>query len=377
MKKLALFITLFSLILVLGLCSCGKKPTEGLRYNLLPDKTYEVSIGEATEVEEIVIPSTYKDVEVTKIGDFGFFGATSIESVRLPKTITSIGESAFEGCTSLKKINFPDSLTDIGIFAFASCEALEEAVLPEGMSKIGDGAFCGCTGLKAVKITSMEIYSLGASLLADCTSLEEVTVPFVGRARSSDDGFKYIFGGIAPKTIKSVKILSGELKDGAFKGFSSIEKIEITKEVADAGIVKEAFKGCTSLKYNEYGNCLYLGSKKEKHLALIQAESTDIKTCKIAKGTKIICQGAFEGCENLEKIKLGKNVEIIKTGAFKNCRNLQDIYIPEGVKRIEEDAFNGCIRLTIHCESEEMPKGEGFLWSKDWNPLNRPVVWGE
>lgn len=377
MKKLTIFIALLTLIIVFCLCSCAGTPTEGLKYNLLSDGTYEVSIGSATDVSKMVIPKTVSEKPVTKIAEFGFAGATNIESVSLPKTITIIGESAFEGCTSLKKINIPSSVSTVGIFAFSSCESLEKITLPEEIKELGDGAFCGCTGLEEISIPSVEIKSLGASLLADCTSVESITVPFVGASKDSDTDLKYIFGDVAPEALTSVKILSGKIEDGDFKNLGSIEKIEITDEVASAGISKDAFGGCVSLQYNEYKNGLYLGSKKNKHIALIEAKNTDIESCKIAKGTKIICQSAFEGCEKIEEIKLGKNVERIETGAFKGCKNLQSVYIPRGVKVIEEDAFNGCIRLTIKCESEETPREEGYSWSSDWNPLNRPVVWGE
>lgn len=377
MKKLSIFIALLSLILVLCLCSCNRTPTEGLKYKLLSDNTYEVSIGNAKGAEKIVVPEIVSEKPVTKIADFGFLGETNIKSVYLPKTVTAIGESAFEGCSGLEKIKLPKSITKIGIFGFAYCTSLEEIKLPREMTIIGDGAFADCTGLKKIEIPSESISSLGGTLLSGCTSLESVTLPFVGSAKKCEEGFDYVFGGDIPKFIKHVKILGGSLKDGDFKGMKALEMVEITDEVAEAGVSKDAFYGCTSLKYNEYKGCVYLGSKDNKYVALIKAKSTDIESCKISRKTRIICRNAFEGCDKLESVKLGKNVVRIEDGAFKDCKNLQSIYIPKSVKYIEEGVFNGCIRLTIHCEAEKAPSGQDGSFSKEWNPLNRPVVWGE
>ena len=37
-----------------------------------------------------------------------------------------------------------------------------------------------------------------------------------------------------------------------------------------------------------------------------------------------------------------------------------------------ESAFKLCDTLTIYCEAESQPDG----WNSNWNPNNRPVVWG-
>jgi hypothetical protein len=39
---------------------------------------------------------------------------------------------------------------------------------------------------------------------------------------------------------------------------------------------------------------------------------------------------------------------------------------------VYEEAFAGCNSLTIYCEAQSQPSG----WASNWNPDNRPVVWG-
>ena len=55
---------------------------------------------------------------VTKIGDFAFYGCSSLTSVTIPKSVTEIGNWAFSGCSALTSITIPESVTEIGKGAF-------------------------------------------------------------------------------------------------------------------------------------------------------------------------------------------------------------------------------------------------------------------
>ena len=119
MKKLFLAL-LLGMTLALAFTSCGpvedpgkpsddsKVGTEGLSYQLLEDGNYAVSVGTATKVSNIVIPSTYNGKRVTVILDNGFADCTMLKSITVPDSITYIGDSAFDYCLELKSVHISD-----------------------------------------------------------------------------------------------------------------------------------------------------------------------------------------------------------------------------------------------------------------------------
>ena len=70
-------------------------------------------------VTELVIPDS-----VTSIGNYAFYGCSSLTSITIPDSVTSIGGSAFYNCSSLTNITIPDDVTSIGYSAFYNCSSL-------------------------------------------------------------------------------------------------------------------------------------------------------------------------------------------------------------------------------------------------------------
>ena len=68
-------------------------------------ESYYTLIGLASEENnlDIVIPSTYNDLPVKKIGDKAFQNCQNVNSVIVPDSVTEIGRNAFEYCSLLKK----------------------------------------------------------------------------------------------------------------------------------------------------------------------------------------------------------------------------------------------------------------------------------
>lgn len=130
---------------------------------------------------EIIIPSTYNDLPVTKIGSRAFYACKKIESIIIPEGIKTIGSTAFFHCENLKCVQFPQSLYSIGESAFEGCDSLEEVYIPDA-TEIGWEAFYECENLTSVGIgVESEGIVIGASTIdcyafSKCPNLETVTL---------------------------------------------------------------------------------------------------------------------------------------------------------------------------------------------------------
>ena len=231
------------------------------------------------------------------IGDFMFCKCGNLQNIVLPQNVTSIGNNAFEGCTSTS-INIPESVTYIGDYAFQNCIALASVTIYSGITSIGGNAFSGCETLTSVTISDLsawfKIYfrnaaasplCYGAKLYLNDQLLTELTIP---------------------ENIT-------EIKDYAFYGCSSIEKVIISDNVTSIG--KNVFSCCDALSSVTIGN-----------------------------GVTSISEAVFQGCRALTSIVIPDNVTSIGKNAFQNCDALTSIIIPDNVTSIGSGAFYNVFR---------------------------------
>ena len=173
------------------------------------------------------------------IGNYAFYGCTSLAAIDIPASVTSIGENAFYGCTSLTAVTLHDGLQSIGDYAFYGCTSLKDVTLPAGLQSIGDNAFCVCSALTAIDIPA-SVTSIGAGAFDGCSSLAAVTL---------HDGLKsigdYAFDGCTsltairiPGTVKTVGMYS-------FQDCSALASLELAEGVKELGLL--AFRNCSAL----------------------------------------------------------------------------------------------------------------------------------
>ena len=349
-----------------------------------------------SSLTNITIPTS-----VTSIGYGAFYGCISLTSIVIPTSVTSIGDWAFMDCISLTSISLPfvgasrtatgtsalfgyifgttsyiptslktviiTDATTIGYGAFSGCSGLTSIIIQEGVTSIGDYAFSGCSSLTSITIPN-SVTSIGCEAFGGCSRLTSITIP--NSVTSIDN---YAFSGCSSLTSITIPSSVTSIGNGTFDGCSSLTSITIPSSVTSIG--ERAFSGCSSLTSISlpfvgasrtatgtsalfgyiFGDTPYTGgnSTNQYYASSIYSCSTyyiptSLKTVIITDATKI------------------------GYGAFYSCSRLTSIIIPEGVTSIGDKAFYGCSSLTIYAEASSKPAG----WHSNWNPSNRPVVWG-
>ncbi len=69
-----------------------------------------------------------------------------------------------------------------------------------------------------------------------------------------------------------------------------------------------------------------------------------------------IREGAFSGCERLERIRLSTHLLVIRKNAFQGCISLSDVALPASLKELDKGAFSAC---------PEIPSVTDFLRRKE------------
>lgn len=165
-------------------------------FMLSKDETYYTLLGLASEENnlDIVIPSTYNNLPVKKIGDKAFrgcwninsvivpdsvteigsyaFSETSLNSISLPNTIETIKYHCFSSSSSLLSIDIPDSVKTIEYYAFYNCYNLSDITLSNRLTKIDWRAF-ECSGISSIVI-GKSINCIGSNAFSNCNNLKSV-----------------------------------------------------------------------------------------------------------------------------------------------------------------------------------------------------------
>ncbi len=275
--------------------------------------TYDANAARSNAEEAVIkdgvlteISGDVKDVidlrektEITAIGANAFSGKTAITYVMLPKTVTSLGDGAFQGCTALKGVSIPSRLVTVGDNAFSGCSALTQIALPNSVTEIGANAFKGDSRLFMVNMVSAEyskLTTIESNAFEGCSSLEFFC---------SDE--KYYL----PDSITMIK-------DYAFKDCSKFDRVRMSDKIASLGV-------------GAYQDCI------------------GIEELVLSSGLENIPENAFAGCRSLGYVEFGNaniNITTIISGyAFKDCKKLGSVELPDQIGRVCTNAFAGCTAL--------------------------------
>ena len=261
-------------------CECGDKYVDTYVDKLPPSLRFD---------------SVYRGGDVVGYSVSAYTGKQYVDVV-VPAThegkpVLSVKANGFANSTSLKSIELPEGVTSIGNSAFSGCKNLKSINMPDSLETIDDYAFYQCGALESVTFSEESVLNRMGVLVFAYSGIKNITVP--SSLTSCGNGI---------------------------------------------------FEGCNSLGYNEYSNALYVGNSVNPYVILVKAKDTDIASCEIYDGTKIILNSAFINCTRLTDIVIPDSVLIIQTYAFYKS-GLRSITVGKSLSLIEDFAFDECYSL--------------------------------
>jgi len=320
------------------------------------------------------ISSVVLSGNITSLGDYAFYGCSSLESIIIPDSVTSIGNSAFYGCSSLESITIPDSVTSIGNNAFRNCSSLTSITIPDSVTSIGYSAFSGCSNLTSITIPD-SVTSIGNYAFYDCSSLTSITIPD-SVTSIGNDAFRECTNLVSitiPDNVTSIG-------DYAFYGCSRLTSIKIPDSVTSIGVY--AFYNCSALKDVYYsGTSVDWGKIAKGGTSNNNLTNATIHCKNAAYGKNPIW--TFEGSTltisdsgamsnwtsttvpwknytaNISSVVISGDIASIGDYAFYGCSSLTSITIPGSVTSIGNYAFYGCSAL-----KDVYYSGTGVNWGK-------------
>ena len=293
------------------------------------------------------LPELYVGEQVKVIESYAFFNCKSLQKIILSSEVEHIDDYAFFGCNELREVVFSDDLRHIGEYAFFGV-GLEKLKLPEGTARIDVYAFSGCKSLEKVELP-VSITHMGHSVFANCNSLTEITIPFLGASRedSSSAYLGYAFGAptdpreqgsVIPPSLRKVTVKGGwTVADYAFSGCEYLSIVEFPGSITRMG--HSVFANCNSLTEITIP---FLGASREDlstaYLGYAFGTPTDpleqsslvpSSLYKVTvKGGSTVADHAFAGCKDLGIVELPESITSMGRAVFENCNSLSQITLP-------------------------------------------------
>ena len=352
--------------------------TKNLKYTLLEDKSgYEVSMGNANLLGNVIIPDYYKSLPVKRVADYAFaeyklhqafpdpstgYGCnTWTTGIRLPGTITEIGREAFGYCIVLEKINLPKGLKLIGESAFTWDLRLPEISIPDGVKRIEEGLFTGCQSLAKIKFPTDIEYFASADVVRDTAWLssqpkglvilnDKIVVAYKDTESNVVDGLPDGVEEIVPRAFFATGIKAFSMDkwikvgDNAFSSCKYLTSVTLPDD-------------CTEIPTAMFSNCIRLNEiaipSGVKEIGARAFSGTGLTGVEIPFGCEVIGGGAFLSCESLARVVIPSTVTKIGGFAFSNTAIGGDLVLEQSID-FGEGVFKNCVNINtvkINCET--------------------------
>lgn len=248
----------------------------------------------------------------------GSSAQASGKEVKLIVNSKSIGQYAFYGLSTVTDVTIPDSPSSINDYAFYGFVSPFSLNLTAA-SKIGEKAFYGCTGVTKINLPVAK--EIGAEAFYGCTAAKEINAP-----------------------------AATSIGNSAFENCSAAEKIYIGASNITWGSEGRYFAGCTSCTELFLGNINFpnnksvmqnLGRGKEVHMTL----GKNISTISTLHETYV---GSGMGKVTLD-LEENSQLSNVAANAFKDTSYLKEVDFSNSEKNMTfgANAFNNCANIEV------------------------------
>ena len=307
------------------------------------------------EITELIIPDG-----VTSIGDYAFYGCSSLKTIVVGTGVLSIGSGQTRPVKTIWLTNTPPSgysnlAGEINYVANEQYGSMSNKKVYKYLSSMFE-----VDGITYIPVNPSE----RTCDVIDCnydSTLNDIkineTVSYKNIAMKVNEIMPYSFYG--NKYIKNIFLKNnGGVGEYAFYKCASLQEASISN---NGSIGSKAFASCTALQKATISNNGVIDSE-----AFYNCESLTTATlgdsikslggyafrdCKlleeiiIPNAVKTIGEYCFENCSAMNKAIIGNSVETINKYAFKGCLSLPELTIPKSATSIDNYAFSGCTGL--------------------------------
>ena len=341
---------------------------------------------------------------VTYIGNYAF-EQTGLTSIVIPANCDHVVDGAFFNCTSLRSMTIRSSIKTtangndhyrLGWFFAPNSVSTDDNTtqwIPNSLKEvvvdcasIPDYAFKNCTAIERI-VVKESVTSIGAGAFMGCSSLKELTVPYVG-AQATDTSAKaklgyfftdastavdenYVYNTYAPASLETVTITGSDnghvIREYAFAKNETVKHIVLGEKLTEIGMwafYRSAVEtinldNVVTLRECALYNCYYLKDigtpKKLENIeeftfyGCITLPKADLSEAPLNIPTNSSSISIFQRCTLLKEVKLPTNCSTFKaipSQMFDACYCLETVYIPDSVVFIGNSAFGWCYSLT-------------------------------
>ncbi len=286
----------------------------------------------------------------------------SLKYLKLTGSAPSLAKFALYDCNDLVAIQLPETMLSLEPYSLFRCERLQ-FINTSHLQTVSERAMMQCKALTSLEFGSA-LTQIGLGALEGCSSLECLTLPFIGGSATENRYLAYLFGaavpdfsaGYYPQSLIEVRLLSTCVSLGNYAFYECSRLVYLTLEEGITSIGVRAFDGCERLRslilpntLQSIGENAFFDCKRLKTVSFGTAEDSRLSQIGI---------NAFYNCISLEQVVLPQSLESIPASCFAGCTALRSVQLG-GVKTVGKNAFRGCTSLTEVLQNGDVRFEEG------------------